>query len=246
MKPPRTTDRFRVDGDKPCKLKRTPTSVPPLFTSAADYESQLADYRQQINDLQSLLYAEQQRSVLLIFQGMDTAGKGGTIRHVMSGINPQGCQVHSFGRPSEEELAHDYLWRCVRRLPRRGMIGIFDRSYYEEVLVVRVKPEVLAKQPLPPELVERKHFWTDRFADIRQFEDYLGRNGTKIIKFFLHISPEVQRLRLLARIDDPQKNWKFQLGDLDCRSYWSDFQKAYQDCLQHTTSKNAPWYVIPG
>ncbi|MBL8854525.1 MAG: polyphosphate kinase 2 family protein [Planctomycetaceae bacterium] len=237
--------QFRVAPDKSVKLKKTATKIDPLYTSDDDYESKLASYREEIAHWQSILYAGQQESVLLIFQGMDSAGKGGAIRHVMSGINPQGCQVHSFGRPSEEELAHDYLWRCLLRLPRRGMIGIFDRSYYEEVLVVRVKPEVLAGQNLPADLVKHKNFWKDRFHDIRQHEAYLHRNGTKIIKFFLHVSADEQRERLLARIDDPEKNWKFRLGDLDCRSHWADFQKAYQDCLEQTSTTESPWYIVP-
>ncbi len=237
--------KFRVDSDQPLKLKKTPTSIPPLFSSTGEYRDLLAEYRTEIGHWQSILFAEQRQSLLLIFQGMDTAGKGGAIRHVMSGVNPQGCHVHSFGRPSEEELAHDYLWRCVLRLPRRGMIGIFDRSYYEEVLVVRVKPEVLASQQLPANLVNEKKLWAERFADISQFESYLARNGTKIVKFFLHVSPEEQRKRLLARIEDPEKNWKFRMGDLDCRSHWTAFQKAYQECLSETSSKHSPWYVIP-
>lgn len=237
--------QFRVDSDKTVKLKKTPTKIAPLYQSTEEYEQMLADYRAEISRWQAILYAGQTQSLLLIFQGMDSAGKGGAIRHVMSGINPQGCQVHSFGRPSEEELAHDYLWRSTLRLPRRGMIGIFDRSYYEEVLVVRVKPEVLASQPLPAPLVNYKGFWKDRYHDIRQFEGYLNRNGTKVVKFFLHLSPEEQRRRLVERINDPEKNWKFRLGDLDCRSRWSDFQKAYQDCLQQTSSVEAPWYIVP-
>ena len=237
--------QFRVDSDKTVKLKKTPTKIAPLYQSPEDYEQMLSEYRAEISRWQAILYAGQTQSLLLIFQGMDSAGKGGAIRHVMSGINPQGCQVHSFGRPSEEELAHDYLWRSTLRLPRRGMIGIFDRSYYEEVLVVRVKPEVLASQPLPAPLVNYKGFWKDRYHDIRQFEGYLNRNGTKVVKFFLHLSPEEQRRRLVERINDPEKNWKFRLGDLDCRSRWSDFQKAYQDCLQQTSSVEAPWYIVP-
>ncbi|MDP1560937.1 MAG: polyphosphate kinase 2 family protein [Pirellulaceae bacterium] len=237
--------QFRVAADKSVKLKKTATKIDPLYTSDQDYESKLANYREEIAHWQSVLFAGQQQSLLLIFQGMDSAGKGGAIRHVMSGINPQGCQVHSFGRPSEEELAHDYLWRCLVRLPRRGMIGIFDRSYYEEVLVVRVKPEVLAGQSLPTSLVQQKNFWKDRYNDIRHHESYLHRNGTKIVKFFLHLSADEQRKRLLARIDDPGKNWKFRLGDLDCRSHWAGFQKAYQECLEQTSTAESPWYIVP-
>jgi len=237
--------QWRVVPDQSLKLKKVPTKIEPLFQSTEDYRAKLSEFRAEISEWQSLLYAARQQSLLLVFQGMDTAGKGGAIRHVMSGVNPQGCQVHSFGRPSDEELEHDFLWRCVKRLPRRGMIGIFDRSYYEEVLVVRVKPEVLATQLLPPALVQRKNFWSDRLDDIRQFETYLHRNGTKVVKFFLHVSPEEQRRRLLERIADPTKNWKFRLGDLDCRQHWQEFQRAYQDCLQHTTTKPSPWYIVP-
>lgn len=237
--------KWRVAPDQALKLKKIPTHIEPLFQSSDDYKTKLGEFRAEISHWQSLLYAIKQEALLLVFQGMDTAGKGGAIRHVMSGVNPQGCQVHSFGRPSEEELEHDFLWRCITRLPRRGMIGIFDRSYYEEVLVVRVKPEVLATQLLPPALVQRKNFWSDRLDDIRQFETYLHRNGTKIVKFFLHVSPEEQRRRLLERIADPTKNWKFRLGDLDCRQHWHEYQQAYQDCLRHTSTKQAPWYVIP-
>lgn len=237
--------QFRVTTGKSLKLKKVATKIDPVYTSVEDYESKLKEYREEISHWQASLYAEQLQSLLLIFQGMDSAGKGGAIRHVMSGINPQGCQVHSFGRPSEEELDHDYMWRSTIRLPRRGMIGIFDRSYYEEVLVVRVKPEILAGQKLPEHLVKAKDFWKGRYHDICQQEAFLHRNGTKIVKFFLHVSPDEQRRRLLERIDDPEKNWKFRLGDLDCRSRWGDFQKAYQECLERTHSAEAPWYIVP-
>jgi len=237
--------QWRVAPDQSVKLKKVPTKIDPLFQSSEDYRTKLSEFRAEISQWQSVLYASRQQALLLVFQGMDTAGKGGAIRHVMSGVNPQGCQVHSFGRPSDEELEHDFLWRCVQRLPRRGMIGIFDRSYYEEVLVVRVKPEVLATQLLPPALVQRKNFWSDRLHDIRQFETYLHRNGTKVVKFFLHVSPEEQRRRLLDRIADPTKNWKFQPGDLDCRRHWQGFQQAYQDCIGQTSTKQSPWYIVP-
>lgn len=236
---------FRVANEEQVKLKKSETNISPLYKSKEDYEAKLAEYRTEIAHWQSLLYAGQRQALLLVFQGMDAAGKGGTIRHVMSGINPQGCHVHSFNRPSEEELAHDYLWRCTTRLPRRGMIGIFDRSYYEEVLIVKVKPEVLAGQALPEHLVNHKSFWKDRYHDIRQFESYLHRNGTTVVKFFLHMSFEEQRRRLLERINDPEKNWKFRLGDLDCRSKWAKFQKAYQDCFARTSTDDSPWYVVP-
>jgi len=195
--------------------------------------------------LQDRLYAQDRWAVLLIFQAMDAAGKDGAIKHVMSGINPQGCEVHAFKSPSAEDLDHDYLWRCLKRVPERGRIGIFNRSYYEEVLVVRVHPEILASQKLPQELKEDKDIFDDRLKDIRHFENYLARNGTKIIKFFLNVSKDEQRDRLLARLDEPEKNWKFELGDLKERAFFDEYLKAFQQTIRETASKKAPWYVIP-
>jgi len=195
-------------------------------------------------ELQDMLYAQDSWAVLLIFQAMDAAGKDGTIKHVMSGVNPQGCQVTSFKSPSSEDLDHDYLWRCVKNLPPRGHIGIFNRSYYEETLVVRVHPEYLERQKIPPELVT-KDIWNERFKDIRGFERYLTRNGVVIRKFFLHVSKKEQKKRFLARLDNPEKNWKFSASDLKERAFWDDYQEAYEDMIRHTATEDAPWYVVP-
>jgi PPK2 family polyphosphate:nucleotide phosphotransferase len=194
--------------------------------------------------LQDMLYAQGRWSVLLIFQAMDAAGKDGAIKHVMSGVNPQGCQVFSFKSPTAEELNHDYLWRCLKCLPERGRIGIFNRSYYEETLVVRVHPEILANQRLPPALVT-KDIWKERFQDIRGFERYLARNGMAILKFFLHVSKEEQKKRFLERIEEPEKNWKFSRSDVKEREHWNDYMEAYEDMIRNTATKAAPWYVVP-
>jgi PPK2 family polyphosphate:nucleotide phosphotransferase len=199
---------------------------------------------EKLAELQDKLYAQDRWSVLLVFQAMDAAGKDGTIKHVMSGINPQGCQVTSFKGPSSEELDHDYLWRCQKHLPERGRIGIFNRSYYEETLVVRVHPEFLAAQKLPEKLVT-KHIWEERFQDIRSFERYLARNGTIMLKFFLHVSKDEQRKRFLERIELPEKNWKFSSADLKERGFWDQYQTAYEKMIRETASKQAPWYVVP-
>ena len=195
-------------------------------------------------ELQDVLYAQDRWSLLLIFQAMDAAGKDGTIKHVMSGVNPQGCQVSSFKGPTSEDLDHDYLWRCVKQLPERGRIGIFNRSYYEETLVVRVHPEFLAGQKLPKECVT-KDIWKERFQDIRAFERYLHRNGTAVVKFFLHVSKEEQQKRFLERLDDPDKNWKFSVNDARERSFWDDYMEAYEETIRETASENSPWYVVP-
>lgn len=195
-------------------------------------------------ELQDKLYAQDRWSVLLIFQAMDAAGKDGAIKHVMSGINPQGCQVFSFKAPTSEDLDHDYLWRCMKRLPERGRIGIFNRSYYEETLVVRVHEEMLVKQKLPEKLVT-KHIWDERFQDIRNFEKYLNRNGTVVRKFFLHVSKEEQKKRFLERIDNPEKNWKFSSADAKERGHWDEYMKAYEEMIRNTAAKHSPWYVVP-
>ena len=195
-------------------------------------------------ELQDKLYAQDKWGVLVIFQAMDAAGKDGAIKHVMSGVNPQGCQVYSFKSPSAEDLDHDYLWRCMKSLPNRGHIGIFNRSYYEEVLVVRVHPEFLAKQKLPPKLVG-KRIWEERFEDIRNFEQYLARNGVIVRKFFLHVSKKEQKRRFLGRIEDPLKNWKFSSNDASERDFWDDYMEAYEAMIQETATKHAPWYVVP-
>jgi len=195
-------------------------------------------------ELQDRLYAQERWAVLLMFQAMDAAGKDGAIKHVMSGLNPQGCQVFSFKSPTSEELNHDYLWRCLKCLPERGRIGIFNRSYYEETLVVRVHPEILANQRLPPALVT-KDIWKERFQDIRGFERYLARNGVAILKFFLHVSKEEQKKRFLERIEEPEKNWKFSESDVKEREHWDDYMEAYEDMIRNTATKVAPWYVVP-
>ena len=195
-------------------------------------------------ELQDMLYAQDSWAVLLIFQAMDAAGKDGTIKHVMSGVNPQGCQVTSFKSPSAEDLDHDYLWRCMKNLPPRGHIGIFNRSYYEETLVVRVHPELLEKQKIPPELVT-KDIWKERYKDIRSLERYLTRNGIVIRKFFLHVSKKEQKKRFLERLENPEKNWKFSPNDVKERAFWDDYMQAYEDMIRHTATKDAPWYVVP-
>jgi PPK2 family polyphosphate:nucleotide phosphotransferase len=195
-------------------------------------------------ELQDVLYAQDQWSILLIFQAMDAAGKDGAIKHVMSGINPQGCQVFSFKSPSAEDLKHDHLWRCVKCLPERGRIGIFNRSYYEEALVVRVHPELLAKQKIPQQLIT-KNIWEDRFEDIRNFEHYLARNGVVIRKFFLHVSADEQKKRFLERLDNSAKNWKFSSADSRERGFWKEYMKAYEDMICNTATDDAPWYVVP-
>jgi PPK2 family polyphosphate:nucleotide phosphotransferase len=194
--------------------------------------------------LQDVLYADNRRSLLLIFQAMDAAGKDGAIKHVMSGVNPQGCQVFSFKQPSSEDLEHDYLWRCVKCLPERGRIGIFNRSYYEETLVVRIHPALLEKQRLPPDLVT-KHLWDERFQDIRHFERHLARNGTVVRKFFLHVSAAEQRKRFLERLEEPEKNWKYSASDVRERGFWDDYMTAYEEMIQQTATEDAPWYVVP-
>ncbi|MGB7924605.1 MAG: polyphosphate kinase 2 family protein [Pyrinomonadaceae bacterium] len=199
---------------------------------------------QVLTELQDILYAQDQWAVLLIFQAMDAAGKDGVIKHVMSGVNPQGCQVYSFKAPSSEDLDHDYLWRCMKCLPERGRIGIFNRSYYEETLAVRVHPQLLGKEKLPRELVS-DNIWAGRYKDIRNFERYLARNGTLILKFFLHVSKEEQKRRFLERLDDPDLNWKFSANDAKEREHWKDYMHAYEDTIRHTATKFAPWYVVP-
>jgi len=236
---------FRVKAASTVKLDRWPTKVKALYRKKQHYRDRLAEYRDELRALQSVLYAHNRYAVLLIFQGMDTAGKDGAIKHVMSGVNPQGCQVFSFKQPSSEELDHDFLWRTNQRLPERGRIGIFNRSYYEEVLIAKVSPKVLPAQRLPAEFVDPARIWDERYRDLVNLEDYLHRNGTRIIKFFLHVSKEEQRQRFLARIDDPDKNWKLSPADIGVRQQWDAYQAAYADCLGATSTECAPWYVIP-
>jgi PPK2 family polyphosphate:nucleotide phosphotransferase len=204
----------------------------------------LAQGIERLAELQEMLYAQDRWGVLIIFQAMDAAGKDSTIKHVMSGVNPQGCQVYSFKAPSSQELDHDYMWRCVKALPERGRIGIFNRSYYEEVLVVRVHEEILKTQKIPPHLVTDS-LWSERFEDIKAFELFLARNGYLILKFFLHVSKGEQKERFLERLERPEKNWKFSEGDVKEREYWDDYMAAYEEMIQHTSAKHAPWYVVP-
>jgi PPK2 family polyphosphate:nucleotide phosphotransferase len=239
-------DPFRVSDGKGLRLdKIDPGDTRGLKTEDKPRAKEvLANGIQALAGLQDMLYAQDRWGVLLIFQAMDAAGKDGAIKHVMSGTNPQGCQVFSFKQPSAEELDHDFLWRCVKCLPERGRIGIFNRSYYEETLIVRVHPELLARQKLPPELVD-KNIWDNRFKDIRRFERYLTRNGIIVRKFFLHLSKAEQRKRFLARLDDPDKNWKFSVNDARERKYWDDYMKAYEETIRNTATEYAPWYVVP-
>lgn len=237
--------KFRVRPSERVNLLEWPTRSRPFYKSKDDYQKILAQHVESLSSLQNLLYASNRYSLLLIFQAMDAAGKDGAIKHVMSGVNPQGCQVFSFKQPSAEELEHDFLWRSVRCLPERGRIGIFNRSYYEEVLVVRVHPEILQTQNLPEPLLNDKTIWQDRYRSIRHLEDHLHRNGTRVIKFFLHLSKGEQKRRFLKRIDRPEKNWKFGVADIEERKYWNQYMKAYGDCLSATSTETAPWYVVP-
>ena len=235
-------DDFRVPEGKKLCLDKCPTKTKRVYKSKDDYRRMLEAQVQRLDELQQLLYASNQYAVLLIFQAMDAAGKDGVIRHVMSGVNPQGCQVFSFKHPSPAELAHDFLWRTTRDLPERGKIGIFNRSYYEEVLIVRVHPEILRGENLPG---AAKNIWKRRFRSISDLERHLHANGTRIIKFFLHLSKEEQRKRFLARIDEADKNWKFSAGDVEERKFWEDYMHAYQEALAATSTKQSPWYVVP-
>ncbi|WP_340679045.1 ADP-polyphosphate phosphotransferase [Paraglaciecola sp.] len=221
------------------------TEIVPLYTSKKHYKTKLKKQIHKMSDLQRLLYASNEHSLLIIFQAMDAAGKDGVIRHVMSGINPQGCQVHSFKHPSATELEHDFLWRSNQVLPERGKIGIFNRSYYEEVLIARVHPDILASQRIPDMHQPKENIWQERFQSIVDLEQHLHRSGTRVIKFFLHLSKEEQRQRLLARIDTADKNWKFSEADIKEREFWPQYMQAYQACLNATSSKEAPWYIIP-
>lgn len=241
------SDPFRITKGKDFRLKDFDPNDTLDFTKEADKpraKESLAMGIQVLAELQDKLYAQDRWAVLLIFQAMDAAGKDGAIKHVMSGVNPQGCQVFSFKSPTSDDLEHDYLWRCLKCMPNRGNVGIFNRSYYEEVLAVRVHPEFLAKQKLPPKLVG-KHVWDERFEDIRNVEQYLSRNGVVIRKFFLHVSKKEQKRRFLERIDNAEKNWKFSANDAAERDYWDDYMKCYEDLIRETSTKHSPWYVVP-
>jgi PPK2 family polyphosphate:nucleotide phosphotransferase len=237
--------KFRVPEGKKVSLEKWPTLVKPVYESKQQYQQLLADQVAELSELQQLHYASNQYSLLLIFQAMDAAGKDGAIKHVMSGVNPQGCQVFSFQHPSATELKHDFLWRSALCLPERGRIGIFNRSYYEEVLIVRVHTDILHSEGLPDGKVDEKTIWKERYESIVAWEQHLSRNGTRIIKFFLHMSKEEQRQRFLARIDEPDKNWKLSVDDIKERQFWNEYMRAYEDCLGATSSKIAPWYVVP-
>jgi PPK2 family polyphosphate:nucleotide phosphotransferase len=239
------TEKFRVHPNTDIKLNKTPTKIEPFYKSEKKYRQLLADHVSALSDQQELLYGSDRYALLLVFQGMDAAGKDGAIRHVMSGINPQGCDVASFKQPSAAELEHDFLWRTYCRLPERGRIGIFNRSYYEEVLVVRVHPDILKNEGLSAELSSDKDIWKDRYRSIVDMERHLFHNGTRTIKFFLHLSKEEQRKRFLARIDDTSKNWKFSVADMQERKYWDQYKDAFEDCLNATSTQHAPWYVVP-
>jgi PPK2 family polyphosphate:nucleotide phosphotransferase len=237
--------KCRVRPGEKVELNEWPTIVKPYFKSKKRYQKLLGEHVEEMSALQQLHYASNRYALLIVFQGMDAGGKDGAVRHVLSGVNPAGCQVWSFKQPSAEELQHDFLWRTTCRLPERGRIGIFNRSYYEEVLVVRVHPEILRAQGLAEELRDEKTIWEERFRSIVDLEAHLHRNGTRIIKVFLHLSKEEQRKRFLERIDEPDKNWKFSLADIHERKYWKNYMKAYEACLHATSTHHAPWYVVP-
>jgi PPK2 family polyphosphate:nucleotide phosphotransferase len=236
---------FRVREGDQVNLRKWTTNVGPFYKSKEQYHKLLGQHVAQLSAQQQLLYASNRYAVLLIFQAMDAAGKDGAIKHVMSGVNPQGCQVFSFKHPSAEELEHDFLWRTTRDLPERGRIGIFNRSYYEEVLIARVHPEILRSEGLPDALHNEKTVWRDRYRSIVDLERHLHGNGTLIIKFYLHLSKEEQRKRFLERIDEPEKNWKFGVVDIEERKFWKQYMKAYEECLSATSTREAPWYVVP-
>ena len=238
-------EKFRVRENENVKLKHWPTRVKPFYQSKEEYKQILEAHVAEMSALQSQLYAGSRYAMLLIFQAMDAAGKDGAIKHVMSGINPQGCEVYSFKQPTREELAHDFLWRTTICLPERGRIGIFNRSYYEETLIVRVHSEFLETEEIPEEVLDRKKIWKQRFESILGLEKHLHRNGTRIVKFYLHLSKGEQRKRFLARIDDPHKNWKLSPSDIKERDLWKKYMNAYEECLSATSTEHAPWYVVP-
>ncbi len=239
------TKDFRIRPGKKVKLKDWPTKVKPMYRSKEEYKAILEKHVKELSAVQELLYGSNQYSVLIIFQGLDAAGKDGAIRHVMSGVNPQGCEVSSFKQPSAEELEHDFLWRSTQRLPERGRIGIFNRSYYEEVLVVRVHPEILQAEGLAEQQHDDKDVWEQRYESIVNLERHLDRNGTRIVKIFLHMSKEEQKKRFLARIDDADKNWKFGSADINERKYWKEYTEAFEACLEATSTRYAPWFAVP-
>jgi len=236
---------FRVHADQQIQLRKWPTRVAPVYKSTEHYQVLLQEHVKRLSELQQLVYASDRHALLLIFQAMDAAGKDGAIRHVMSGVNPQGCRVYSYKHPSATELAHDFLWRTTRDLPERGQIGIFNRSYYEEVLIVRVHPEILRGEAITASRVGKHALWRERYRSIVNLERHLAENGTRIVKFYLHLSKEEQRKRFLERIDDADKNWKFSLADFQERKYWKQYMKAYEECLSTTSRSDSPWYIVP-
>jgi PPK2 family polyphosphate:nucleotide phosphotransferase len=238
-------DDFRVTGGNRIRLNKWATGIKPLYKSEKHYKALLAADVGELSELQRLLYASNGYSVLLVFQGMDAAGKDGAISHVLTGVNPEGCEVYSFKQPSAEELEHDFLWRTTCCLPARGRIGVFNRSYYEEVLVVRVHPELLRSEGIPGESNGKQADWKGRYRSIVEFEKHLDRNGVRIVKFFLHLSKEEQRKRFVERIEEPEKNWKFSQADIAEREFWDRYMTAYEHCLSATSTKTAPWYVVP-
>ena len=239
------TDRFRIPEGSKVDLNTHPTDFSGDYTDKKEAVEDLAANVERLRELQDVLYAQDAQSLLIIFQAMDAAGKDGAIEHVMSGVNPQGCHVVSFKQPSDEELSHDFLWRCAKNAPERGKIGIFNRSHYEEVLVVRVHPQILQSQHLPADIKNDKEIWKKRFEQIRNFESGLAANGTHILKFFLNVSKDEQKQRFLDRIAEEDKNWKFSMGDVKERGHWDDYMKAYTDAIENTSTADAPWYIIP-
>lgn len=239
-------DYFEIKSESPLKLANVPVKLKPRYKSHQEYKKLLHESHSRLEEFQTLLYANHARTLLVIFQGMDSAGKDGAIKHVMSGVNPQGCSVVSFKTPTANELDHDFLWRINRALPTRGQIGIFNRSYYEDVLITKVHPELLKKETLPKEKRVGKTFWKFRYADIVNYEKYLHRQGYDIIKIFIHISKDEQRRRLLDRFRDPKKLWKISEGDVRERSFWKEYQAAFGECITNTASKSSPWYIVPG
>ncbi len=239
------TEKFRVAQGRRVRLRKWATRTKPLYKSEKHYRELLMGDIRHLSELQRLLYASNSYAVLLIFQAMDAAGKDGAIAHVLSGVNPQGCEVYSFKHPSAEESEHDFLWRTTCRLPARGRIGVFNRSYYEEVLIVKVHPEILEAQGLPAELTDTAAIWKGRYRSIVELEQHLHRNGTRVLKFFLHLSKAEQRRRFLERIDEPSKNWKFSVDDMKERGRWNEYMKAYEDCMTATSLKGSPWHIVP-
>ena len=236
---------FQVLEGQKVELKKRSTIINPFYKSKDQYKEILDRHITELSDIQNILYADNRYALLLIFQAMDAAGKDGAIKHVMSGVNPQGCQVFSFKHPSPEELDHDFLWRTTRNLPQRGRIGIFNRSYYEEVLIARVHPQILEEEQIPQSLISPKTIWEERYRSIRDLEKHLYHNGTRVIKFYLHLSKEEQRRRFLKRIDDSSNNWKISIADIQERKFWKDYMKAYEACLSATSKSIAPWYIVP-